>query len=41
MIPTELSGSLALLNPTFSFQSKTNLRYTHGSTLVLALSQEE
>jgi hypothetical protein len=28
-------------HPQFSFQSKTNHRDTHGSTLVLALAQEE
>ena len=33
--------ALPLPNTPFSFQSKTNNRDTHGSTLVLALAQEE
>ena len=33
--------ALPLPNTPFPFQSKTNHRDTHGSTLVLALAQEE
>jgi hypothetical protein len=33
--------ALSLPNTPFSFQSKTNTRYTHGSRLVLVLAQEE
>ena len=33
--------ALPLPNTPFPFQSKTNHRDTHGSTLVLALVQEE
>jgi hypothetical protein len=33
--------ALPLPNTPFPFQSKTNHRDTHGSTLILALAQEE
>jgi hypothetical protein len=33
--------ALPLLNTLFPFQSRTNHRNTHGSTLVLAVAQEE
>jgi hypothetical protein len=33
--------ALSLPNTPFPFQSETNIRNTHGSTLVLALAHEE
>ena len=47
-IPAKLNNTigvewkaLSLPNTPFPFQSKTNMRNTHGNTLVLALAQEE